>query len=470
MFADFLFAIWPYQIFASVIFRGTMAFLTAYALIALGMPSLIRLFRREGITSDYLSPDSPASDQLTPDQLAPDHLAPDQLPLPQAPESSTPASTSQNEQLQDDRRQDDQQGARQPYRGAKPIMGGGLLVVAVLLSSLVWVRINQFTMAALLIMLGFALVGGIDDGLKIRHKRRVQAGRITAKHYSDKADGLGGFWRLGTEFLLASVVVVVLYRVLDIDGHLVIPFIPLDWWYPYLPREFFIPLMVLIIVAGANAVNLTDGMDSLATVPLISCTLFVAAAAYVGSEPELAQRLRLPVLPAAVKEVLVFCAALVSAGLAFLRFNAPPAMITMGDLGALSLGSTVSVLFIFAKVELFLPLVGGVFVLTTLSTIVQRLFFKYMLRRYGRKQAEKRRFFYRAPYHHHLQRLWQYSKKPSAIESVWVELLRRLGLRPIADEDKLLRQEDVNSRIIWRMHMVSIWLLVLTLMAYFKVR
>jgi phospho-N-acetylmuramoyl-pentapeptide-transferase len=276
--------------------------------------------------------------------------------------------------------------------------------------------------------------------------------------------------RLGLEFLVAAVVVIGLYRYVEIDGHLVVPMIPLKWWYPYLPRYLFIPFMVIIIVAGANAVNLTDGMDSLATVPILTCTVFVAAVLYVGSDPDLFQRLKVPPLPADLKELVVLSAAVTSAGLAFLRFNAPPAMITMGDLGALALGSMISAMFIFAKAELFLPLVGGVFVLTTISTIIQRLFFKLMLARKGRPAAEKRRFFYRAPYHHHLQALWTYSEQERAVQSVWVEWLRRLGIRPPGVEDQLLRTGDVDSRVVWRVHMMSIWLLVFSLVVYFKVR
>jgi phospho-N-acetylmuramoyl-pentapeptide-transferase len=191
---------------------------------------------------------------------------------------------------------------------------------------------------------------------------------------------------------------------------------------------------------------------------------------YVGSDPDLFQRLKVPPLPADLKELVVLSAAVTSAGLAFLRFNAPPAMITMGDLGALALGSMISAMFIFAKAELFLPLVGGVFVLTTISTIIQRLFFKLMLARKGRPAAEKRRFFYRAPYHHHLQALWTYSEQERAVQSVWVEWLRRLGIRPPGVEDQLLRTGDVDSRVVWRVHMMSIWLLVFSLVVYFKVR
>jgi len=269
---------------------------------------------------------------------------------------------------------------------------------------------------------------------------------------------------------VATLVVVALYRLVDIDGHLVVPFIPLKWWFPYLPRYVFVPFMVLIIVAGANAVNLTDGMDSLATVPIITCTLFIAAVAYVGADPELARRLRLPLLSPELREMVIFAASVISAGLAFLRFNAPPAMITMGDMGALALGSTFSAMFIFAKAELFLPLVGGVLVLNTLSTIIQRGFFKIVLLLKGREVAERVRFFYRAPYHHHLQTLWSYTETPSRVVSAWVEIQKKFGIHPPGPEDLLPRQDNVDSRVIWRLHMTSILLFVLGMLVYFKVR
>lgn len=413
-----LYSIWPYQIFRSVFFRGGMAFLTTYLMIVILMPYLIRYFRKAGFTSDFVVPEP---------------------------------------------------GTR-PYTGGKPIMGGGLLVLAILASMLFWIELNQFLVALLAIMVMFGGIGAIDDLRKIRHRRRVEAGGEEKKSYADKADGLKGSTRLLLQFLAASVVVVGLYRLVEIDGHLVIPAIPLKWWYPYMPRYLFVPFMVLIIVAGANAVNFTDGMDTLATVPILTCTLFVSALAYVGSDVELAERLRLPTLPADVKEVVVLSAAVISAGLAFLRFNAPPAMITMGDLGALSLGSMISAMFIFVKAELFLPIVGGVFVLTTLSTIIQRVFFKVMLFWKGREMASKWRFFYRAPYHHHLQAVWTYNDGERKVFSVWAEILKRIGIRPPQPEDQLIRSGDVNSRVVWRIHMMSIWLFVLALVVYFKVR
>lgn len=418
MLANLLYTLWPYQIFKSVFFRGGVAFLTTYFIIVVAMPPLIRVLRKKGFSGDF-------------SQAA---------------------------------------AANRPYTGGKPIMGGGLLIAGIVTAAVLWMEWNQFLVALVMILLAFAAIGAWDDLAKIRHRRRVEQGQAAKAAWSDKADGSSGWTRLAMEMLVALAVVVVLYRFVTIDGHLVVPFIPLKWWYPYLPRYLFIPFMVLIIVAGANAVNLTDGMDSLATVPILTCTLFAAAAAYVGSDPEWAARLRLPLLPPQLKEMVVMAAAFLAAGLAFLRFNAPPAMITLGDTGALALGSAVSAMFIFAKVELFLPIVGGVFVLTTLSTIIQRLYFKWVALTRGREEAKRRRFFYRAPYHHHLQAVWQFSEEKREITSVWETWLKRIGVQRPTVEDQLIRSEDVNSRVIWRIHMLSIWLVVAGLIIYFKVR
>ena len=107
----------------------------------------------------------------------------------------------------------------------------------------------------------------------------------------------------------------------------------------------------------------------------------------------------------------------------------PPALIYMGDLGALALGSLISTMFIFVKAQLFLPIVGGIFVFSLLSTVIQMVFFKFMLVWKGRKMAERYRFFLRSPYHHHLQRLWTYSEQKPEVESVWLLFLKKLGFR-----------------------------------------
>ena len=349
-------------------------------------------------------------------------------------------------------------------------MGGGVLIVGILISSLLWTTLNQYIIALLLIMLSFGLIGALDDLAKVFHKRRIERGEEVRKSYSDKADGISGKGRLAAEFAVALLVVLGLYLYVDIDGHLVVPFVPIDEWYPYLPKYLFIPFMLLVIVGGANAVNLTDGMDTLATVPLMTCTLFVGAVAYIGGDLDFATKLKIPHLSHDIKELAVLAAAIISAGFAFLKYNAPPAQIYMGDLGALALGSVVSAMFIFVKAELFLPIVGGLFVFSALSTIIQRGFFRAMLRLRGRDFAETYRFFLKSPYHHHLQQLWTYHPEAPKVKSVWLMMLEKLGVRSVPEDNKLLTPQEVNSRVVWHFHLRSIWLFVITLILYFKVR
>ena len=418
MLAALLHSIWQYQIFKSVVFRGGMAFLTAYFLIVWVMPSVIRAFRKRGITSDFIT---------------------------------TPADIK-------------------PYTGAPPIMGGGVLIMGILLGALLWCNLNQYVLALLVIMLLFGIIGAVDDIAKVINKRRVESGHEARKAFSEKADGISGRWRLTAQFAVSLLVVTGLYLFVDIDGHLTVPLIPLKTAYPYLPKYLFIPFMTIIIVGGANAVNLTDGMDSLATVPLMTCAMFVGLVAYIGGDPEFAARLKIPSLSHDIKELAVLSALVVSAGVAFLKYNSPPALIYMGDLGALALGSMVSTMFIFVKAELFLPIVGGVFVFSVLSSIIQRTFFRFIVWRKGRPTAERYRFFLRSPYHHHLQRLWTYSEKKQEVVSVWIMLQNKLGIDPVPEENKLLNPQEVNSRVIWHMHLKSIWLFVFTLIIYFKIR
>lgn len=198
MIAVLLYSIWPYQIFKSVLFRGGMTFITAYLIIVFCMPKVIRFFRKKGITSDF-----------------------------------TPAVP----------------GCK-PYTGATPIMGGGVLIFSILISSILWCNLNQYIIALLTIMVAFGVIGAIDDVAKVFHKRRIEAGEESRKSYSDKADGISGRSRLIAEFLVALLVVLALYLYVDIDGHVVVPFVPLKDWYPYLPKYIFIPFMLLIIVGG----------------------------------------------------------------------------------------------------------------------------------------------------------------------------------------------------------------------------
>ncbi len=420
MFADLLYLVVPYQIFKSVFFRGGMTFLTTYFVISFILPSIIRIFRHRNITSDFTK--------------------------------STGSDLG-------------------PYTGATPIMGGLVLIPTIVLSTLLWAWINQYTIALLIIIVSFAIIGAVDDIFKVIHKRRVESGASNRKSFADKADGLRGDFRLFLEFAIALIVISIFYLFFEgIDGHIHIPGIPMKTWFPELGLYFFIPLVAIIIVGGANAVNLTDGLDSLATVPIVTCAVFIASAAIIAGDAEWSERLRLLYIGEDIKEVAIFAVSLVAACAAFLKFNSPPAQIYMGDVGSLGLGAAVCSMFVFIKAELYLPIVGGTFVLAAISSMIQRFWFKIELKRKGREWAEKYRFFYRAPYHHHQQALLKYRKEKLEIVSVWHEFTKKLGFGNIPDEDKYESQEHINNKVIWKNHIRAIALLVITMMIYFKVR
>lgn len=419
MLADLLYYLLPYQIFKSVFFRGGLAFLTTYFIVNSAFPSIIRLFRNKGITSDFKKVEIPTG----------------------------------------------------PYQGATPIMGGIVLIPAIILSVFMWAKINQFTIALLIIILSFSAVGCIDDIAKVLHKRRIEAGIQKKKAYAEKADGIRGEVRLMIEFGISILVVSALFWVYHgINGSLHVPMIPMKNWFPQMPTVLFIPFVTLLIVGGANAVNFTDGIDTLATIPIITCSTFIAAAAYLAGDLEWSERLKLLYISDDIKEVAVFALAIIAACAGFLRFNSPPASIYMGDVGSLGLGAAVCSMFIFVKAELYLPIVGGTFVLAALSSICQRVWFKIALWSKGRQWAEKNRFFYKAPYHHHQQEMLTFYDNKPPVDSVWHNFLSKLGLAKIKDEDKYRSREQVNNKVIWKNHLRSILLLVVAAMIYLKVR
>lgn len=419
MLADLLYYFFPYQIFKSVVFRGSLTFLTTYFLINLVLPSIIRRFRAHGITSDF--------------------------------------------------KKASQTGG--PYSGATPIMGGIVLIPSIVISVFLWAWMNQFTISLVVIILSFALIGLLDDMAKVLHKKRVESGKEAKKSYADKADGIRGDVRLVIEFIIAFAVVGATFWVFDgINGQIHIPMIPMKNWFPEIPSIVFVPLAMIIIVGGANAVNLTDGLDSLATVPIITCSVFIAGAAYLAGDAEWSDRLKLLYISDEIKEVAIFAIAIIAACAAFLNFNSPPASIYMGDVGSLGLGSAVCSMFIFVKAELYLPIIGGTFVIAAASAIIQRAWFKFALWKHGREWAEKNRFFYRAPYHHHQQSLLTYSADPPVINSVWHDFLQKIGIGHVPVEDQYANRDHVNNKVIWKNHVRAVALLVISAMIYYKVR
>jgi phospho-N-acetylmuramoyl-pentapeptide-transferase len=263
-------------------------------------------------------------------------------------------------------------------KAGTPTMGGALILMSVAISTLLWMDLsNKYVWVALLTTLGFGIVGWIDDFRKIVHKN---------------PKGLSARWKylwqsvigLGAAFYIA-------YSTnLPAQTELIVPFfkhvaIPLG-------VAGFVMLTYLVIVGSSNAVNLTDGLDGLAILPTVMVTSALAIFAYVAGHAVFSKYLGMPHIPGA-GELAVFCAAIAGAGLAFLWFNAYPAEVFMGDVGALALGAAIGVVAVIVRQEIVLFIMGGVFVMETLSVMIQVASFK----------LTGKRVFRMAPLHHHYE-------------------------------------------------------------------
>ena len=241
-----------------------------------------------------------------------------------------------------------------------PTMGGVLILLAFSMATLLWADLgNQFVWVVLLVTLGFGLVGFADDYLK-----------VTRQHHA----GLPGKMKLIIEVVIAGAAIVWIGHLLpgELKGNLAIPFfkdalIDLGW--------FFLPFSVLVIVGASNAVNLTDGLDGLAIVPIMIAAACFGFVCYLVGNAVFANYLQLHSVPGS-GELAVVCGALVGASLGFLWFNAPPAMVFMGDTGSLALGGSLGAVGIITKHEIVLAITGGLFVLEAVSVIVQVLSYK----------------------------------------------------------------------------------------------
>jgi phospho-N-acetylmuramoyl-pentapeptide-transferase len=289
--------------------------------------------------------------------------------------------------------------------------------------------------SALIIYIFFSIIGALDDIVKVINKLRVLKGLKTKQDYQYKADGISASLRLALYLLISFGVAMAAYKYIpNINGFINIPFLSVLKDFPYFPFWVFIPFMALAIAIMANGVNFTDGFDTLAVVPLITCSLFVGIIAYVSSHSMWSSYLLIPYIPS-VDEVLPLIGAIVGALLAFLWFNAPPSSIIMGDSGAVGLGGTIGILFVFVKAVFFLPLVGFIFLLEFISVVLQIISFK----------LTGKRIFLRAPLHHHFQ--FKMRKTPF-YNNEW----------------------DIRSKITWRFHIISVILLVVGLITFFKLR
>ncbi len=287
-------------------------------------------------------------------------------------------------------------------KAGTPTMGGFLILIASVGATLLWADLrNGYVWAILLIMLGFGAVGFVDDYLK-----------LTRNH----SHGMPGKLKLACEIVigtLAAVWIMELTRA-PLATSLAVPF-----FKDFLPNLgwFFVPMAVLVMVGASNAVNLTDGLDGLAIVPVMIATGCFAFIAYLVGNTVFANYLQIQHVPG-TGELAVFCGALVGAGLGFLWYNAPPAMVFMGDTGSLSMGGALGGISVITNHELVLAIVGGLFVLETASVIVQVVSFK----------LTGRRVFRMAPLHHHFeQKGWA---EPTIVIRFWIiaSVLALVGL------------------------------------------
>ncbi len=256
-----------------------------------------------------------------------------------------------------------------------PTMGGLMILTSIGIAMLLWMDLsNIYVGACLLVMVGFGFVGFMDDYDKVTKRSHK---------------GVSGRVRLLFEFLIAGAAVALI--VWNSGGELYMPFVKgpvldLGWYY--------VIWGAFVIVAFGNAVNLTDGLDGLATMPVIIASLAFMVIAYLAGNAKYAAYLGIPYL-AGAGDLSILCGAIVGAGLAFLWFNAPPAAVFMGDTGSLALGGVLGTIAVVANHEFVLAIIGGLFVVEALSVIIQVFWFK----RTGR------RIFRMAPIHHHFEQL-----------------------------------------------------------------
>ena len=292
-------------------------------------------------------------------------------------------------------------------KSGTPTMGGVLILFAIALSTLLWFDLsNRFVWIVLIVTLGFGAIGWADDWRKVVHKD-PEGMRSREKYLWQSLIGL-----LAAFYLVFSVSETSNLRVLELFYNWVISGFTVELppraglWVPFFKEVSyplgvfgFVAMTYVVIVGSSNAVNLTDGLDGLAIMPVVMVGSALGVFAYATGSSVFSRYLLLPHIPGA-GELLVFCAAMAGAGLAFLWFNTHPAQVFMGDVGALALGGALGTIAVIVRQEIVLAIMGGIFVVEALSVMVQVVWFKYTKRRYG----QGRRLLKMAPLHHHFEK------------------------------------------------------------------
>lgn len=287
-------------------------------------------------------------------------------------------------------------------KAGTPTMGGLMILISVCISTLMWSDLkNPFIWLALLVMVGFGAIGFMDDYLKLTRKN---------------TKGLSGKLKLAIQFVIGTIATLGIMVALPdtMASHVAIPFfknlfINLSW--------FFIPWALVVMIGASNAVNLTDGLDGLAIVPVAIVAACFGLITYLVGNAVFSNYLQIPFVPG-TGELAILCGALVGAAMGFLWFNTPPAMVFMGDTGSLAMGGVLGAIAVMAKHELVLAIIGGLFVLETVSVIVQVVSFK----------LTGKRVFRMAPLHHHYEKKgWS---EPTVVIRFWIiaMILALIGL------------------------------------------
>ena len=316
-------------------------------------------------------------------------------------------------------------------KSGTPTMGGVLILICITVSTLLWADLsNRFVWIVLAVTLGFGAIGWVDDWRKVVYKD-PEGMRSREKYFWQSVIGL-----LAALYLVFSISESSNARVFELflnwvrsgfdvnlppKAGLLLPFIK-EVSYP-LGVMGFVVLTYLVIVGSSNAVNLTDGLDGLAIMPVVMVGSALGVFAYVAGSVVYSKYLFFPYI-AGAGELLIFCAAMAGAGLAFLWFNTHPAQVFMGDVGALALGGALGTVAVIVRQEIVLAIMGGVFVVEALSVMLQVTYFKYTRKKYG----EGRRLFKMAPLHHHFEK--QGWKETQVVVRFWIitMLLCLLGL------------------------------------------
>lgn len=277
-------------------------------------------------------------------------------------------------------------------KAGTPTMGGVLILGALVFSTVLWARMdNPYIWMVMLVTIGFGLVGFIDDYQKVS---------------KNNAKGVPGRVRFSIGLVIAALAAywATMHHPQDLSGQLALPVFK-DTLINL--GVFFIPFAMIVIVGAANAVNLTDGLDGLAIMPVMIAAGTLGVIAYAVGRVDFTEYLDVHYVPG-TGEILVFTAGLIGGGLGFLWYNAPPAAVFMGDTGSLALGGALGAIAVATKHEIVLAIVGGLFVVEALSVIIQVLYFK----------STGKRVFLMAPIHHHFEHLgW---KEPQIVIRFWI--------------------------------------------------